>query len=192
MRREQRSEKDSGGIRATTMQSAILAMGAVSLVMLLVSFGMGYLFRFGWLVSDVGTHVRLGLMTSILTILTHTTTMFYFLGTGAVIKSEVREHHLDSKFLVRARGLKSAFFTWLTFGILSVMAAAILGGGAHADLIAGQSADGRSMLSVSHEVVSIIGLIVNLVALIKTPIFIQKNNRLLDDVWAVRGVVDRT
>lgn len=176
------ADKDLGGVRATTMQAAILAMGTVSLVLLLATFGMGYSLRFGLAVFDLGTHVRLGLASAILTILTHTTTMFYFLGTGAVIKSEVRERDLDPEFLVRARGFKSAFFTWLTFGILAAMLAAILGGGAHADLIVAQADTGRSVLAISHEIASIAGLGINLVALIKTPIFIAKNSRLLDEV----------
>ncbi len=182
MRREERQQGASEGIKATTMQAAILAMGVVTLPMLLVSFGMGYAMVFGWMDVSVGTHVKVGLVTVILTILTHTTTMFYFLGTGAAIKAEVRERNLDSVFLARARAFKGAFFYWLTFGILLIMVTGMIGGGAHADLLRPNPEGGLSMFALAHEALAAVSLAVNLIALIQTPVYMARNNRLLDEV----------
>lgn len=178
-------QQTSEGIRATTMQAAILALGVVTLPMLLISFGMGYCAHFGWLVQ-VATHVKIGLLTVLLTILTHTTTMFYFMGTGSAIKSEVKERKLNSDFLVRAREFKGKFFYLLTFSILLIMVTAMIGGGSHADLLMSGNELGRSIFSIAHEVLSIITLIVNMVALIWTPLNISKNNQLLDDLGETR------
>ena len=105
------NEKEPGaseGVKASTMQAAIMAMMVVNVPMLLATFGMGYTVHYGVLDFTLGTHVKVGLITSFLTVLTHTTTMFYFMGTGSAIKAEVRDRNLDTEFLRRAR----AFCTW--------------------------------------------------------------------------------
>ncbi len=141
---------------------------------------------FGWMDVAVGTHVKVGLVTVILTILTHTTTMFYFMGTGSAIKAEVRERNLDPVFLARARAFKGAFFYWLTFAVLLIMATAMIGGGAHADLLRPNPEGGRSALAIAHQALATARLGVNLIALIQTPINITRNNKLLDEVGGSR------
>ncbi len=166
------------------MQAAILAFGVVSLPLLLVTFVMGYAVHYGWWGVGIGTHLKVGLVTTILTMLTHTTTMFYFLGTGSSIKAEVRERNLDAVYLARARAFKGSFFYALFFGMLLIMAVAMLGGGAHSDLLRPVQPAGQSMLSRIHELLAVLSLVVNLIALIQTPIYIARNNVLLDDVMS--------
>ena len=100
----------SEGVKASSMQAAILAFGVVSLPLLLVTFVMGYGVHYGWWDIGVSIHLKIGLITTILTMLTHTTTMFYFMGTGSAIKAEVRERNLDVSYLRRARAFKGSFF----------------------------------------------------------------------------------
>ncbi|MDA0746661.1 MAG: hypothetical protein O2954_09075 [bacterium] len=181
--------KDPGaseGIRATTMQAAILAMVVVNFPMLLVTFGMGYAAQFGWMDVSVGTHVKVGLITAFLTILTHTTTMFYFMGTGSALKEEVKERNLDPQFMAKARAFKGTFFYMLTFGILLAMGTAMVGGGAHADLLRPVQSEGRTMFSILHEVMALATLVVNVIALVQTPVNIRRNNQLLDELGATR------
>ena len=103
------------------MQAAILGMLVVNVPLLLVSFGMGYASRFDWMSVSVSAHLKVGLLAAFLTVLTQTTTMFYFMGTGSAIKSEVRERGLNPEFIARARAFKGSFFYLLTFGILLIM-----------------------------------------------------------------------
>jgi len=112
--------------------------------------------------------------------------MFYFMGTGSAIKAEVRDRNLDTEFLRRARAFKGQFFYMLTFGILLVMGTAMIGGGAHADMLRPVQDVGRSFFSYLHEGMAILTLVVNMIALIQTPINIARNNRLLDDVGETR------
>jgi|GEM_PF-1186664 len=177
------------GVKASTMQAAILGMIVVSFPMLIATFGMGYCLRFGWFDLSVVTHVKMGLGTVVLLMLTHTTTMFYFMGTGSALKQEVRERELDTNFLRRARAFKGWFFIWLTLAIFGSMATGMLGGGAHADLLRPVQT-GRSVLSIIHEILAIGNLVVNLIALVLTPINITRNNRLLDDVGETRTAED--
>ncbi len=176
----------SEGVKASTMQAAIMGMLVVNVPMLLVSFVMGYGIHYGLLDMTLGTHVKVGLITSFLTVLTHTTTMFYFMGTGQAVKQEVKERNLDTEFLRRARAFKGQFFYMLTFGTLLVMGTAMIGGGAHADLLRPAQEAGRSFFSYLHEGMAILTLVVNMIALIQTPINIAKNNRLMDDVGETR------
>ena len=164
------------------MQAAILAMVVVNIPLLLVTFVMGYGVHYGWWGLEVATHVKMGLVTTILTMLTHTTTMFYFMGTGSAIKEEVREEGLDLEYLRRARSFKGIFFYALFFGMCFIMAAAMLGGGAHSDLLRPVQEAGQSLFSRIHELLVLISMVVNLYALIITPIYISKNNILLDEV----------
>jgi len=172
----------SEGVKASSMQAAILAFGVISLPLLIITFGMGYGVHYGWWGVTVSTHLKFGLVTAIMTMLTHTTTMFYFMGTGSAIKHEVRERDLSLSYLRRARAFKGSFFYALFFGMLLIMAAAMLGGGAHSDLLRPVQPAGQSMLSRVHELLAILSLGVNLIALVQTPIYIVRNNILLDEV----------
>ncbi len=164
------------------MQAAILAMGVVNIPLLLAQFVMGYGVHYGWWSLEVGTHVKLGLVATILTMLTHTTTMFYFMGTGSAIKEEVREENLELGYLRRARAFKGVFFYALFFGMLLIMATAMFGGGAHSDLLRPVQDRGQSFLSRIHELLALISLVVNLYALVLIPVYINRNNVLLDEV----------
>ena len=173
----------SEGIKAGYMQAAILAMAVVNIPLLLAQFAMGYGVYYGWEWSlDVSTHVKMGLITTILTMLTHTTTMFYFMGTGSAIKEEVRGENLDLEYLRRARAFKGTFFYALFFGMLLIMATAMLGGGAHSDLLRPVQPVGQSFLSRVHELLALVSFFVNMYALIITPIYLTRNNVLLDEV----------
>jgi len=172
----------SEGIKAGYMQAAILAMAVVNIPLLLITFAMGYGVHYGWWALEIATHVKMGLVTTILTMLTHTTTMFYFMGTGSAIKEEVREENLDLKYLRRARAFKGTFFYALFFGMLLIMAAAMIRGGAHSDLLRPVQPVGQSFFSRIHEFLVLLSLGVNLYALVMTPVYISRNNILLDEV----------
>ena len=104
------------------------------------------------------------------------------MGTGSAIKEEVREEGLDLDYLRRARAFKGLFFYALFFGMLLIMAAAMLGGGAHSDLLRPVQEAGQSFLSRIHELLALLSLVINLYALVITPIYISRNNILLDEV----------
>lgn len=181
--------EDSEGVKASTMQAAILAFVMISLPLLIMTFIGGYAVHYGWGGFTVSTHLKIGLVTTIMVMLTHTTTMFYFLGTGSAIKAEVRERGLNVDYLRRARSFKGLFFYALFFGMLLIMAAAMLGGGAHSDLLRPVQPEGQSLLSRIHELLAVVSLLVNLIALVQTPVYITRNNRLLDEVMGNEAVV---
>ena len=172
----------SEGIKAGYMQAAILAMVVVNIPLLLAQFVMGYGVHYGWWSLEISSHVKMGLVATILIMLTHTTTMFYFMGTGSAIKEEVREENLDLEYLRRARAFKGMFFYALFFGMLLIMATAMLGGGAHSDLLRPVQQVGQSFLSRVHELLALVSFVVNIYALIVTPVYITRNNVLLDEV----------
>jgi hypothetical protein len=66
--------------------------------------------------------------------------------------------------------------------MLLIMGAAMLGGGAHSDLLRPVQPAGQSFLSRVHELLVLLSLFVNIYALVATPIYISRNNILLDEV----------
>lgn len=84
-----------------------------------------------------GSHIRLALFGIVVVLFTYSMTLFYFVGTGSRIKKVVREHRLNGDLADRTRRFKSQLFPWLTFTPLVLMAAFIIGGGAHTRVIPG-------------------------------------------------------
>src|SRR5258705_12978312 len=84
-----------------------------------------------------GAHIRFALFGMVIVLVTHTMTLFYFVGTGSRIKKVVGQYALSQALVDRTRRFKARLFPWLTFTPLVTMAAFIIGGGAHARVIPG-------------------------------------------------------
>lgn len=84
-----------------------------------------------------GSHIRFALFGIVVILFTYAMTLFYFVGTGSRIKKVVREYGLSGDLAERTRHFKSQLFPWLTFTPLVIMAAFIIGGGAHTRVIPG-------------------------------------------------------
>jgi len=89
----------------------------------------------GWLVSrgtlSVPVHVQWSIPITLLSIFTHAIIMFYFIGTGSRIKEVVKELKLDVRLYRRTLPFKARVFPLSMLTMTLVMAATILGGGAH-------------------------------------------------------------
>ena len=77
----------------------------------------------------VGTHLLLGLMSSLLLLFSHSWIMFYLIGTGKAIKSAVVENDLDESFVEMTRDFKNQSYPWLMLAMIAAMTTFILGGG---------------------------------------------------------------
>src|SRR5438093_4851667 len=84
-----------------------------------------------WGRVTVPAHVSWAVPVTLLTIFTHAIIMFYFIGTGSRIKEVVKELGLDSTLYRRTLAFKARVFPLSSLTLLVVMAAYILGGGAH-------------------------------------------------------------
>jgi hypothetical protein len=122
-----------------------------------------------------GSHIRLALFGIVVVLFTYSMTLFYFVGTGSRIKKVVREYRLDGDLADRTRRSKSQLFPWLTFTPLVIMAAFIVGGGAHTRVIPGWA----------HGSLALVGLGMHLVSTFLAIRSIGENVVLIDEIDAV-------
>ncbi len=112
---------------------------AVALITLnlLGNLALGFAFFYGRFRLMAGTgdeayHFFTGLFAAFLALFAQCMGMFYFIGTGKMIRQAVDEHGLDPGYSAEAHGFKIRFFPVASLAIATVMATPILGGGVHA------------------------------------------------------------
>ncbi len=79
--------------------------------------------------KEVGTHLLVALVASLLLLFSHSWIMFYLIGTGKAIKMTVAEYGLEDGLIQRTKEFKSRSYPWLTLATALAMATFILGGG---------------------------------------------------------------
>ncbi len=85
--------------------------------------------------SEVGVHLLVGLITSLLLLFSHSWILFYLIGTGKAIKTTVAEHGLEDELIQRTREFKSRSYPWLMLATGLAMATFILGGGVATNVV---------------------------------------------------------
>jgi hypothetical protein len=114
-------------------------MAAALVTAALLSFG-GLLASlvFGMTVSgpaDALRHTTTSIFATLLTLLTHSMMMFYFIGKGKAVREAVTEGHLSRDFVARISRARKPVFSTATLAMLLTMAAAIAGGGVDVNTI---------------------------------------------------------
>lgn len=87
----------------------------------------GFLVRAG--MSTVTMHVYVATPIIVFAMLTHTMTIFYFIGTGKEIKDRVRERSLDEAYVRESRRFKGLVFPPAALSLGLLIAAFVVGGG---------------------------------------------------------------
>lgn len=157
------------------MQAVIFALAVLSAPLLLASAVFGY--SAAGDATVLGRHVTVALIATGVVLLSHTITIFYFVGTGSAIERETEERGIDLSYANRARRFRKRLFPWALIAIFLTMGAAMLGGGVHV----------RAIPPFVHHILALLTLIVNGVALARVPGALILNNRLLDEAAAAEG-----
>ena len=157
------------------MQAVIFALAILSVPLLIVSAALGYTAAAGAVV--IGRHVTIALITTAVVLLSHTITIFYFVGTGSAIERETEERGLDSVYTNEARRFRKRLFPWALLAIFLTMCAAMLGGGVHV----------RVIPPIVHHALALLTLLANGIALARVPGALTLNNRLLDEAATAEG-----
>jgi hypothetical protein len=111
------------------MGRALLIVGWVATLGLALTAVAGYLLRLED--ASIGTHLSLGLASSLLLLFSHCWIMFYLIGTGKAIKEAVAEHRLEAEIVERTKDFKNRSYPALMLAMGLVMAAFIIGGGVY-------------------------------------------------------------
>lgn len=150
------------------MQAVILALAVLSAPLLIASAALGYTTAYG--VVSVGRHITIALIATMIVLLSHTITIFYFVGVGSAIERETEERGLDRLYLNEAKRFRRRLFPWALAATFLTMFAAMSGGGVHA----------RAIPPLVHHLLALLTLVANGVALARVPGALILNNRLLD------------
>lgn len=105
----------------------ILTLLSMLLFPVLLLLGLAVHYR----MITVPTHVNWAIPITLLAIFSHAIIMFYFIGTGSRIKEVVKEFRLNVDLYRRTLVFKARIFPLSTLTMTLIMAAYILGGGAH-------------------------------------------------------------
>jgi hypothetical protein len=99
-------------------------------------------------------HTTASIFATMLTLLTHSMMMFYFIGKGKAIREAVAEGNLSRDFVARISLARKPVFSIATLAMLLTIAAAIVGGGV----------DVGSMPAGLHQALAWLALAANLAA----------------------------
>ena len=77
-------------------------------------------------------HFLTGLFSAFLSVFAHCMTLFFFIGTGKILREAVAEHRLDPGYNGTIRRFKALYFPLASVTITATMAVPILGGATHA------------------------------------------------------------
>ena len=132
---------------------------ALITVLLLADVALGFAgwyggFRVAYGLGEIRFHVSTGLFAAFLSVFAHCMSMFYFIGTGKVIREAVQDRGLAPGYAGEARAFKTRYFPIASLTIAATMAAPILGGALDA---------GRVVRDV-HLWVAVAALVLNLAA----------------------------
>lgn len=99
----------------------------IAFLSLLATLIAGLAHHFGWAVHKE-THILLGIFATVLVLFAHSTTIFYFIGTGSYVKKLFHEEAVAQSLWDRTRAFKKRLFPWILCGMVTIGATFILGG----------------------------------------------------------------
>ena len=163
----------------TPMGRALRLLQLISAGLMLANVGLGYAAAYGQL--PVARHIPWGFFSGLVVVFTHAMTMFYFAGIGVSMREEAGTRQWCAPYLQTAARMRRDLALPLGLAIVSLVAAIILGGGAHT----------RTLPSWPHHAASVAALITNLFASWRCLHFIDANEALIrrmqDDLTARTG-----
>ena len=134
------------------MVLALLTASFVSIVCFIITAVMGFLISADH--SGISQHFLFGFFTTFLVTLAQSMTMFYFIGTGKMVKDSVANHPAGQEFIQRTKRFKAKVFPPSLWAMLLTMATMILGGGV----------DQHVIPTFVHTILATLSLYYNLVA----------------------------
>lgn len=108
------------------MAQALVTLLLISWIGLVVVLGLGYAGLWG--LVEPAWHVTVAIPSFLLGTLGHAMTMFYFIGTGKVVREAVQEAAPAGDWLARTREFKQHVFPAAMWAIGFIMVTSILGG----------------------------------------------------------------
>jgi len=151
------------------MVLALLTASFVSVVFFIITAVMGFLISDR---SGISQHFLFGFFTTFLVTLAQSMTMFYFIGTGKMVKDSVANHPAGQELIQRTKRFKAKVFPPSLWAMLFTMATMILGGGV----------DTHVLPTFVHTILATLALYYNLLAFWREINCMIENNIVMHEV----------
>lgn len=155
-------------------------MAAALITALLISIGgLGASIVLGFTASTAGEilrHTTFAIFVTLVTLLSHSMTMFYLIGKGRAVREAVTESGLSPRFVADIGRIRRPVFSIGTLAMALTMATAIVGGGVDTGAI---PAGVHSMLALSSLAANLAALRAAVVALMSSAHIVHEVDRLL-------------
>ena len=151
------------------MSAALITASVLSLAGLLASFALGYV---ATAPEEVLRHATFAIFVTLMTLLAHSMTMFYFIGKGRAIRDAVAEGGLTTDAAARVAALRGPVFKLATLAIAATMLTAIVGGGV----------DTRVVPAGVHAFLALLAIGTGAVALRAIVHALNESSRIVDEV----------
>lgn len=161
------------------MAFALLIVTALAAAGFVVTGAQGFLVSSGWAAGSaaarvlVTRHVGYAIPTVLLSLFSQSMVIFFFIGTGKMVKEEVTGFPQADRALILAalRRFKAKTSPAATFALLSAIAVFVLGGAVHT----------RALPPWVHLVAAIVAVAIHGWALVAEARIFAENTRLMDD-----------
>jgi hypothetical protein len=127
--------------------------------------------------SELLRHTTTAIFATMLTLLTHSMMMFYFIGKGKAVREAVAEGNLSREFVADISRARKPVFSLATLAMLLTMAAAIVGGGV----------DMNTVRPAVHSVLAWSALVANAVAIRAELLALAASARVVAEVDRLLG-----
>ncbi len=151
------------------MVLALLTTSFVSIVFFIITAVMGFLISDR---SGISQHFLFGFFTTFLVTLAQSMTMFYFIGTGKMVKDSVANNPAGQELIQRTKRFKAKVFPPSLWAMLFTMATMILGGGVDTHVIP----------TFVHTILATASLYFNIVAFWREANCMIENNIVMQEV----------
>lgn len=111
------------------MGRALLMVGALATLAFLITGVIGYGLPETFEPTDLGSHLLIAVLASLLLLFSHCWILFYLIGTGKALKEAVKEHGLEADIVEQTKRFKTRSNPWLMLAMMLAMATFVIGGG---------------------------------------------------------------
>ena len=151
----------------------LVLVNVIAFLSLLATLAAGLAHRLGW-VAHKESHFLLGILATVLVLFAHSTTIFYFIGTGSYIKKLFHEEAVDQSLWDRTRAFKKRLFPWILCGMATIGATFTLGG----------AVDTGHVPPLVHLGVALVAVVVNYAAIKQEIPLMAENIRVMKEAEA--------
>mgnify|MGYP001172109093 FL=1 len=157
------------------MSAALITATIVGIV------GLGYSAILGFTAAsaaDLFFHTSFGIFSTLVTLLSHSMTMFYLIGKGKAIREAVTEGQLSPDLYYTVARARRPVFSVATLAMMLTMITAILGGGVDTGAI---PTGVHLVIAVLAITANLIGLRVEVIAMVSSSQIVSEVNELLKE-----------